>query len=97
MPLDKAVIGELEQLAALSDAALWNAARTRLSEDEQTRMEFLLWKQQSSGLSCAEMAEAEAFAAQADRTMLVRAKAAVLLKERGHDISILRSEAKVDE
>ena len=88
-PLDGSLAGELDRLADLSDAALWNAARTRLSEDEQTRMEFLLWKQQSSGLSSVELVEAEAFAAKSDRTMLVRAKAAVLLKGRGRDISSL--------
>jgi len=82
-PLDGSLADELDRLADLSDVELWNAARTRLSEDEQTRMEFLLWKQQSSGLSSAEMAEAEAFA---DQAMLVRAKAAVLLKRRGRDI-----------
>ena len=65
-PLDGSLADELDRLADLSDAELWNAARTRLSEDEQTRMEFLLWKQQSSGLSSAEMAEAEAFAISGD-------------------------------
>jgi len=83
------LVDELDQLAFLTDAELWNAARTRLREEEQTRMEFLLGKQQSSGLSSVEAAEAEALAAQYDRTMLVRAKAAVLLKERAHDIAIL--------
>lgn len=81
--------GELEQLASLTDVALWNAARTRLREEEQERMGILLRQQQSTGLSSAEMAEAETLAAQYDRTMLVRAKAAVLLKGRGHDISSL--------
>jgi len=86
---------ELDQLAFLTDAELWNAARTRLHEDEQTRMEFLLDRQQASGLSTAEAVEAEMLAEQYDRTMLVRAKAAVLLKERGHDISSLGPDAQM--
>jgi len=91
--LPAGLVDELDQLAFLTDTELWNAARTRLGEDERSRMEFLLGKQQSTGLNASEAAEAEALADQYDRTMLVQAKAAVLLKERGHDISSLGPDA----
>lgn len=77
---------ELTQLAFLTDAELWYAARTQLSPDDHARMEALLRKQQINRLEATELAEAEALAGRYDRTMLIRAKAAVLLKERGHDI-----------
>lgn len=82
-------VDTLEQLRFLTDTELWNAARMRLQSDQQVRMDYLLNRQQSVGLSDTEIAEAETLAAQYDRKMLVRAKAAVLLKERGHDISSL--------
>lgn len=88
--LDKAVVDELDRLVTLPDEELWQTARMRVGTEAEERMEHLLWKQQASGLSAAEMAEAEAFAALGDRIMLLRAKAFVLLKERGHDIAVLR-------
>lgn len=80
---------ELEQLALLSDAELWQAARTKLGEEEAAQMQTLVWKQQRDGLTKREQSKAENLLQRYNRTMLVRAKAAVLLKERGFDISSL--------
>ncbi len=52
-------------------------------------MEALLEKQQSVGLNSDELVEAEMLADRYEHTVLIRAKAAVLLKERGHDITRL--------
>jgi len=80
---------ELEQLALLSDAELWQAARTKLGKEEEAQMQTLVWKQQRDGLTKREQSKAENLLHRYNRTMLVRAKAAVLLKERGFDISSL--------
>jgi hypothetical protein len=52
-------------------------------------METLLRKQQATDLRPDEVTEAEMLADRFDRALLIRAKAAVLLKERGQDISSL--------
>jgi hypothetical protein len=85
----KSLTDELEQLAFLTDDELWQAARTRLNKGDHRRMEALLHKQQATDLRPDEITEAEMLADRFDRALLIRAKAAVLLKERGHDISSL--------
>jgi len=85
----KGLTDELEQLAFLTDDELWQAARTRLNEGDHQRMEALLRKQQATDLRPDEVTEAEMLADRFDRALLIRAKAAVLLKERGHDIASL--------
>ncbi len=83
--LTEAVAG----LEVLDDAALWNAARTRLSEESRERLEALSSKQQSEGLTRTERESLQGLLHQCDRTMLVRAHAVRLLKERGHEVSAL--------
>ena len=80
---------ELDQLALMNDTELWQAAQTRLGEAEATQMQTLVWKQQRDGLTTREQNKAENLLQRYNRTMLVRAKAAVLLKERGFDITSL--------
>jgi hypothetical protein len=87
LPAD--IADELAQLAYLTDAELWQAARTTLPLKDSERMQVLLLKRQREGLSATEEREAKRLAHRADRTMLVRAQAAVLLKDRGHDVSSL--------
>ena len=72
---------ELDQLALMNDTELWQA--------EATQMQTLVWKQQRDGLTTREQNKAENLLQRYNRTMLVRAKAAVLLKERGFDITSL--------
>ncbi len=76
-------------LKILDDEALWRAARTRLPAGRQNQIEALNFKQQSEGLSQAERQRQEQLLNACDRVMLVRAHAARLLKERGHDVSEL--------
>ncbi len=80
---------ELGQLELLSDSELWQTAQTKLGEDEATQMQTLVWKQQRDGLTTREQSKAEKLLQRYNRTMLVRAKAAVLLKTRGFNISSL--------
>jgi plasmid stability protein len=74
-------------LAALDDEALWRAARERLPTDAAERLEFLGQKRQREGLTEAEGQEAATLIHRYERVMLVRAHAAALLKQRGHDVS----------
>ena len=76
-------------LALLDDEALWRAARCSLPAEVTTQMEDLHLKRQREGLTEAEVEALEGLVRQYERTMLVRAQAATLLKERGYDVSQL--------
>jgi len=77
----------LAQMAYLNDAALWQAARATMPAEQRDRLEALHHQQQSQGLTAKEQAEERALLALYRETLLVRAQAAVLLKQRGYDIS----------
>jgi plasmid stability protein len=83
----------LAPLALLSDAELWQAGRTRLSQETVEQLEELNLKRQREGLTEAEEATAAALIHQYERVMLVRAEAAALLKQRGHDVTPLLRKA----
>jgi hypothetical protein len=83
----------LSPLALLDDEALWRAARTRLPADAVEELERLHLKRQRQGLTASEDEQVAALVRQYERVMLVRAQAAALLKERGHDVSVLRTAA----
>jgi ATP-dependent protease HslVU (ClpYQ) peptidase subunit len=86
---------ELSQLRFLNDADLWRAAQMKATDEENERMQQLLTKQKRIGLTTAEQEELTLLANFFRRMMLVRAEAAVLLKERGHDIAPLSPSAQV--
>ncbi len=92
-----ALPGDLEAaiapLSLLSDAELWQAGRTRLPQDAVAHLEALHLKRQREGLTDTETAIAAALIHQYERVMLIRAQAAALLKQRGHDVSVLLSAA----
>lgn len=83
----KGVRSSLVQMAYLNDAALWQAARSTMVPEQRARLEALHEQQQRSGLDDAERAEEQALLDLYDETLLVRAQAAVLLKQRGYDVS----------
>lgn len=74
-------------LEILDDDALWLAARQTFPPEVSSRLEALHLKRQDEGLTVAEQETAAQLVRQYERTMLVRAHAAKLLKQRGHDIS----------
>jgi hypothetical protein len=84
-PLD--LRSALAQMAFLNDAALWQAARATMTPTQRTRLEALHEKQQREGLSAAERSEDQALLSLYRETILLRAQAAMLLKQRGYDIS----------
>lgn len=81
---------ELAQLLFLADDDLWRAAQLTMPDTTSARMEELLWKSKAEGLTRAEREEVDRLQLLGQRVMLIRAEAAVLLKNRGFDISILK-------
>jgi plasmid stability protein len=77
-------------LSLLNDQALWQAARSHLAAETVKELEWLNLKQQREGLTESEAEKLDLLIYQYERVMLVRAQAAVLLKERGYDISNLQ-------
>lgn len=77
----------LAHLAYLNDAALWQSARATMSVDQRQRLEDLHDKQQREGLTAEEQSEESALLDLYQGTLLVRARAALLLRQRGYDIS----------
>lgn len=77
-------VAELEEL---DDDRLWRAAQHTFPSEASSRLEALHFKRQDEGLSAAEQETASQLVQEYERTMLVRAHAAKLLKERGHDVS----------
>ncbi|MEI8165989.1 MAG: hypothetical protein WCG26_06410 [Chloroflexales bacterium] len=76
-------------MTLLTDTELWQAGRTHLAKKASSQLEALHFKQQSEGLSATEAETEAALLHQYTRVMLIRAQAAALLKERGHDVSTL--------
>jgi hypothetical protein len=77
----------LAQMAYLNDAALWQAARATMLADQRARLEALHDQKREDGLGAGEQAEEQALLALYRETLLVRAQAAVLLKQRGYDVA----------
>jgi len=83
----RAVTEAVAALELLSDAELWRAAQAPLAEADRSQLETLNLKQQRENLTPAEQETLERLVRQYDRAVLLRAEAARLLKERGHDVS----------
>jgi predicted DNA-binding protein len=77
----------LSQMAYLNDAALWQAARATMPKELRERLSDLHDKQKQTALSAAEVSEEQSLLSLYRETVLVRAQAAVLLKQRGYDIA----------
>jgi hypothetical protein len=77
----------LAQMAYLNDAALWQAARAIMRAEQRERLEALHEQKRESGLGAEEAAEEQALLDLYRETLLVRAQAAVLLQQRGYDVS----------
>lgn len=82
-------VSEQAQLSLLDDAQLWRVASQRVSLDQSERMQTLIERHKAEGLAPPEEDELERLRRYAQRTMLLRAEAAALLKGRGHDIGHL--------
>jgi hypothetical protein len=87
--LPNALSQELAGLEHLDDEALWKAARSRLAPAMARSMEKLHHKRQREGLTETDERTLAELVRQYERAMLIRARAAALLKQRGHDVSKL--------
>lgn len=79
---------ELAAMDRLDDDALWKLARARRSEPEMVRYDELLEQSAAGALGDAERSELDMLRRDADRFMLIKAHAAVLLRWRGHDVPV---------
>jgi len=78
---------EVARLDDMDDAALWQAARSRLSAEKSAQLEVLHIKRQRKGLSETEARTLAELVQQYERAMLIRARAVAILKLRGYDLS----------
>jgi phosphotransacetylase len=79
----------LEQLSLLTDEELWKAAAFEVAEEDNNLMQMLLEKRQREGLTSNETEQIQALSNYFNQVMMVRAKSAAILSERGHNISAL--------
>lgn len=77
----------LAQMTYLNDAALWQAARATMPPPMRARLEELHRKRRGAGLTDPEKMETERLEQLYRDTLLVRAQAAVLLKQRHYDVT----------
>ncbi|NJL29559.1 MAG: hypothetical protein HC897_17565 [Thermoanaerobaculia bacterium] len=81
------LLATIEGLEKLDDAMLWHLARETMPRQSCETLEVLNARHRDSGLNRAENAERSRLLHEHERTMLLRAQAASVLKSRGHDIS----------
>lgn len=77
---------DLAALDRLGDDALWRIARSQRSEADAARLQELLEKNATDGLTATERLELNTQVTEADRLMLRKAHAAALLQWRGHAV-----------
>ncbi len=87
--LSPELIEAVEGLEKLDDEQLWLLARTAISPEASQELEALHARQRDEGLSPAKDATRAKLIHEYERIMLIRAQAAMLLKNRGHDVSRL--------
>ncbi len=76
----------LPVLDTLSDAQLWAVVQRRLTWPEGARLRELAMANKVAALSSREQAELDLLLEQVDRYTLLRSKALLLLKQRGHAV-----------
>ncbi len=77
----------LDALDTFKDYELWAIVNRRLSVSDEARLHFLASEEKRDDLTSEEQNEFDLLLAQVNRDMLMRSKALLLLKERGHDIT----------
>jgi len=77
---------DLSALALLSDEELWNIARGKMGEDEQSELESLAELKKQRHLSAIEQSKLNHLIQQAESVMLRKAEAFRLLARRGYKV-----------
>ncbi len=75
-----------DALIDFSDEQLWEVIHRRLSWAQDSRLRLLMALGKEGRLAVQERQELEHLVAAVDRQMLLRSKALLLMKQRGHDI-----------
>lgn len=91
--LDEGIPVDLSEFLAtmpqMDDSALWQAARNTLAREADEKLRQLNTKRQRRKLTNAEEHLRSELLHQYDRGVLIRSRAAVLLKQRGYDVNVL--------
>jgi hypothetical protein len=95
--LPPVLIADLVDLEKLNDKALWQVMLSQVPSGQQRKLNRLLAKNKNDGLTDAERIEMEALQNEADRVMLRKARAAVLLKFRGKRLPTLAELKKLSQ
>lgn len=85
--LSDEMVMDMATLALLNDRALWRVARQTMSKEHYDRMDELLALKNQKALTSAQQQELGVYLAEYDQIVLQRAHAAVLLQQRGYDLS----------
>jgi len=83
------LIEELVKLERLDDESLWQVMASQVPQEQQSELNHLLDKNQAGTLTRPEREELNRLQDEADRVMLRKARAAVLLRFRGHRLPTL--------
>jgi hypothetical protein len=78
---------EMAALALVNDAGLWRVARRTLSSEKQEQLDALLQVRERGELRPEEQPVLDELLSEYEHVILARAHAAVLLKQRGYDVS----------
>lgn len=85
--LPASLANDVSNFALLNDAALWREARRTWSASEQEQLDELLYRKEAGDLDKKGQRALDHLLAEYDRLMLTRAQAALLLKQRGYDVT----------
>lgn len=80
-------VADLAGLPLLNDLALWRKANETLTPEQQSQLTAYLEKKSRQSLTRTEQQALESLLDEYDRIVLIRSQAAVLLKQRGYDVS----------
>ena len=89
--LSKDLRSDLSALSLFSDEELWNIARSKMGEDEQSELESLAELKKQRQLSITEQSKLKRLIQQAECVMLRKAEAYRLLARRGYRVFSSRS------
>lgn len=81
------LVDDMAALAVLNDTALWRVARDMLSPSAQERLDLLLDEKSQGTLTSEGQRELDRLLNEYERLVLARAQAALLLRQRGYDVS----------
>lgn len=81
------MVTDIAAFALLNDSALWRIARRTMAPDHYQRLDELLTQQKQRALEASQQQALDSYLAEYDTIVLQRAHAAVLLKQRGYDLS----------